>query len=165
MNSLGWSRREQPVSTSTSKPSGVYGTLQKLNPFSSEGYVRLPVHENEEGPGAPLPARSRREEEEGFFARKSDTAILAFDFDTPTTLLVSEQCLRHQYLRRGMSASAGSSCAPVRSAASHQALHYILAHQLAVTKAEFLRPAARCTGLHVSSSLFVMVSHLLPRQS
>ncbi len=73
MNSLGWSRREQTAtaSTSTSKPSGVYGTLQKLNPFNSEGYVRLPVHESDEGPGAPLPARSRREEEEGFFARKS----------------------------------------------------------------------------------------------
>lgn len=76
MNSLGWSRREQSAATTTTtttttKPSGVYGTLQKLNPFNSEGYVRLPVHENEgEGPGAPLPARSRREEEEGFFARK-----------------------------------------------------------------------------------------------
>ncbi len=69
MNNLGWSRRGQPATTS--KPSGVYGTLQKLNPFGSEGYVRLPTAENEEGPGAPLPARTRREEEEGWFARKS----------------------------------------------------------------------------------------------
>lgn len=67
MNSLGWSRREEPVNTS--KPSGFYGTLQNLNPFNS-GNVRLPTHEDE-GPGAPLPARSRREEEEGWFARKS----------------------------------------------------------------------------------------------
>ena len=71
MNSLGWSRREQPATATTTKPSGVYGTLQKFNPFNSEGYVRLPTQENEEGPGAPLPARTRREEEEGWFARKS----------------------------------------------------------------------------------------------
>ncbi|KAK5168250.1 protein transport protein sft2 [Saxophila tyrrhenica] len=77
MNSLGWSRREQPA-TSTSKPSGVYGTLQKLNPFNSEGYVRLPIHENEEGPGAPLPARSRREEEEGWFALGRWDRLLIF---------------------------------------------------------------------------------------
>ena len=73
MQSLGWSRREQPAptTTTTTKPTGVYGTLAKLNPFNSEGYVRLPVHENEEAPGAPLPARTRREEEEGWFARES----------------------------------------------------------------------------------------------
>ena len=69
VNSLGWSRREQTANTS--KPSGIYGTLQKLNPFGEQGYVRLPVTENEEAPGAPLPARTRREEEEGWFARKS----------------------------------------------------------------------------------------------
>jgi hypothetical protein len=74
MNSLGWSRREQTATTS--KPSGVYGTLSKLNPFNSEGYVRLPVTENEEAPGAPLPARTRREEEEGWFARKSHSSYL-----------------------------------------------------------------------------------------
>jgi len=34
--------------------------------------VQLPTHEGE-GPGAPLPARTRREEEEGWFARKSET--------------------------------------------------------------------------------------------
>ena len=68
MNSLGWARREEAVNTS--KPSGVYGTLQKLNPFGNEGNLRLPVHE-EASAGAPLPARTRREEEEGWFARKS----------------------------------------------------------------------------------------------
>ncbi|KAK3675861.1 Protein transport protein sft2 [Vermiconidia calcicola] len=76
MNSLGWSRREQPASTS--KPSGVYGTLQKLNPFNNEGYVSLPVHENDEGPGAPLPARTRREEEEGWFALSRWDRLLIF---------------------------------------------------------------------------------------
>ncbi|KAK3067701.1 protein transport protein sft2 [Teratosphaeriaceae sp. CCFEE 6253] len=65
MNSLGWSRREQPANTN--KPNPILGTLQKLNPFGDEGFVRLPTHEGE-GPGAPLPARTRREEEEGWFA-------------------------------------------------------------------------------------------------
>lgn len=84
MNSLGWSRREQTATTSTTKPSGFYGTLQKMNPFNSEGYVRLPTQENEEGPGAPLPARTRREEEEGWFA---------CTYKFPVYL----RCWRHQY--------------------------------------------------------------------
>ncbi|KXS98046.1 hypothetical protein AC578_8785 [Pseudocercospora eumusae] len=65
MNSLGWSRREQTANTNPQNP--LLGTLSKLNPFSGEGYVRLPTTEGE-GPGAPLPARTRREEEEGWFA-------------------------------------------------------------------------------------------------
>jgi len=69
MNSLGWSRRaDEPVNTAPQNP--ILGTLSKLNPFASAGYVRLPTTEGE-GPGAPLPARTRREEEEGWFARKS----------------------------------------------------------------------------------------------
>lgn len=72
MNSLGWSRREEQANTSQQNP--ILGTLSKLNPFGSEGYVRLPTTEGE-GPGAPLPARTRREEEEGWFARKSLTII------------------------------------------------------------------------------------------
>jgi hypothetical protein len=51
----------------TSSPS-LLGRLQNMNPFGSGGYVRLPTSEN---PGAPLPAPTRREEEEGWFARKS----------------------------------------------------------------------------------------------
>ncbi|MCJ1400160.1 protein transport protein sft2, partial [Xylographa trunciseda] len=67
MNSLGWSRRDPdiPVSTSSNK-TPILSRLQSLNPFGDGGYVRLPTQE--EGPGAPLPAPSRREEEEGFFA-------------------------------------------------------------------------------------------------
>ena len=70
MNSLGWSRRnEQPANTSPQNP--IMGTLSKLNPFGGEGYgIRLPTTEGE-GPGAPLPAPNRRQEEEGWFARKS----------------------------------------------------------------------------------------------
>ncbi|RMX79261.1 hypothetical protein D0867_16503 [Hortaea werneckii] len=68
MNSLGWSRREQPANTNKQNP--LLGSLQKYNPFGGEGNVRLPTAEGE-APGAPLPARSRREEEEGWFARKS----------------------------------------------------------------------------------------------
>lgn len=73
MNSLGWSRREQPANTNKQTP--LLGSLSKLNPFSSEGNVRLPTTEGE-GPGAPLPARTRREEEEGWFARKSATSSI-----------------------------------------------------------------------------------------
>lgn len=70
MNSLGWSRREEPANTSQQNP--LLGTLNRLNPFSNEGFVRLPTVESEAAaPGAPLPARTRREEEEGWFARKS----------------------------------------------------------------------------------------------
>jgi len=68
MNSLGWSRREQPANTNKQNP--LLGSLQKYNPFGGEGNVRLPTTEGE-APGAPIPARSRREEEEGWFARKS----------------------------------------------------------------------------------------------
>ncbi|KAM3418512.1 Protein transport protein SFT2 [Cercospora zeina] len=76
MNSLGWSRRaEEPVNTSPQNP--ILGTLSKLNPFGSEGYVRLPTTEGE-GPGAPLPARTRREEEEGWFALSRWDRLLLF---------------------------------------------------------------------------------------
>lgn len=66
MNSLGWSRRDDlPATTSSTTP--ILSKLQSFNPFSSGGYVSLPTDEN---PGAPLPARSRREEEEAWLARK-----------------------------------------------------------------------------------------------
>lgn len=68
MNSLGWSRRDPdlPVTTSASTP--LFSKIQSYNPFGRGGYVRLPTHEAP--PGAPLPAPSRRAEEEGYFARK-----------------------------------------------------------------------------------------------
>jgi hypothetical protein len=67
MNGLGWSRRDQPVTTNTTKP--LLGGLSRWNPFGGEGGLSLPTTEGE-GPGAPLPAPSRREEEEGWFACK-----------------------------------------------------------------------------------------------
>ena len=72
MNSLGWSRREEPAPVNTAPPSFL-GRIQNLNPFGEGGYVRLPITET--NPGAPLPAPSRREEEEGWFARKSTSSI------------------------------------------------------------------------------------------
>ncbi|KXT17726.1 hypothetical protein AC579_3607 [Pseudocercospora musae] len=75
MNSLGWSRREQTANTNPQNP--LLGTLSKLNPFSGDGYVRLPTTEGE-GPGAPLPARTRREEEEGWFALSRWDRLLLF---------------------------------------------------------------------------------------
>lgn len=67
MNSLGWSRRSPDVPVNTAQQSGLLSSIKSLNPFGDSGYVRLPTTE---GPGAPLPARSRREEEEGWFARE-----------------------------------------------------------------------------------------------
>lgn len=72
MNSMGWSRRDPDIPVNTAS-TPILSRLQALNPFGSEGYVRLPTSTHE-GPGAPLPAPSRREEEEGFFARKSARA-------------------------------------------------------------------------------------------
>jgi hypothetical protein len=64
INSLGWTRRDQDVPITTSRRGGFLSSLQSLVPFQDQGYVRLPTTE---GPGAPLPAPSRREEEEGWF--------------------------------------------------------------------------------------------------
>jgi hypothetical protein len=66
MNSLGWSRRDD-VPANTIQQTGLLSSIQSLNPFGDGGYVRLPTTE---GAGAPLPARTRREEEEGWFARE-----------------------------------------------------------------------------------------------
>lgn len=70
INSLGWSRRDdEPVSTgNSSQTSGLLSSIQSLNPFQERGYVRLPTTESA---GAPLPAPTRREEEEGWFVRES----------------------------------------------------------------------------------------------
>ncbi|KAG9660760.1 SFT2-domain-containing protein, partial [Aureobasidium melanogenum] len=78
MNSLGWSRREPAAMPTTSNSSTPFlGKLQSLNPFGQGGYVRLPLYENE-APGAPLPARTRREEEEGWFALSRWDRLLVF---------------------------------------------------------------------------------------
>ncbi|PQE14887.1 hypothetical protein CJF32_00002397 [Rutstroemia sp. NJR-2017a WRK4] len=68
MNSLGWSRRDPDLPVNTAQQTGLLSSIKSLNPFGDSGYVRLPTTE---GPGAPLPARTRREEEEGWFARES----------------------------------------------------------------------------------------------
>ena len=68
MNSLGWSRRDAdlPINTATDS-TPILSKLRSWNPFGNEGQLRLPTHD---GPGAPLPAATRREEEEGWFACK-----------------------------------------------------------------------------------------------
>jgi hypothetical protein len=68
MNSLGWSRRDPDVPVNTAQQTGLLSSIKSLNPFGDGGYVRLPTTE---GAGAPLPARTRREEEEGWFACES----------------------------------------------------------------------------------------------
>ncbi|KAL5408314.1 hypothetical protein PMIN06_007644 [Paraphaeosphaeria minitans] len=75
MNSLGWTRRDPDVPVNTAPPT-LMGRLQNLNPFASGGYVRLPT--SNDGPGAPLPAPTRREEEEGFFALSRWDRMLIF---------------------------------------------------------------------------------------
>ncbi|KAI5369386.1 Putative vesicle transport protein, Got1/SFT2 [Septoria linicola] len=76
MNSLGWARRAEETAN-TNKQNPILGSLSKLNPFGSEGYVRLPTTEAS-GPGAPLPAPTRREEEEGWFALSRWDRLLLF---------------------------------------------------------------------------------------
>ncbi|KAH6614855.1 Got1/Sft2-like family-domain-containing protein [Boeremia exigua] len=73
MNSLGWSRREPDAPVSTAAPS-VMDRVSNL--FGAGGYVRLPISET--NPGAPLPAPTRREEEEGFFALSRWDRLLVF---------------------------------------------------------------------------------------
>lgn len=67
MNSLGWSRREEPAISTA--PQGFASRLASLNPFAEGGYVRLPTTN-----AAPLPAQTRQQEEEGYFACEFSTA-------------------------------------------------------------------------------------------
>lgn len=74
INSLGWARRDdEPVNTS--QQSGLLSSIQSLNPFGNGGYVRLPTTESA---GAPLPAPSRREEEEAWFALSRWDRLMIF---------------------------------------------------------------------------------------
>lgn len=65
--------------TNASADTSFTSRLQSFNPFGQSGYVQLPTHN--EGPGAPLPAANRREEEEGFFACKF-TSLVSSPRDT-----------------------------------------------------------------------------------
>ncbi|CAK7235967.1 Protein transport protein sft2 [Sporothrix bragantina] len=75
LNSMGWSRREADVPVNTSQRTGLLSSLQSLNPFGDSGYVRLPTTESS---AAPLPAPSRREEEEGWFVCCNLGALACF---------------------------------------------------------------------------------------
>lgn len=86
MNGLGWSRREPEVPANTSPTNPLLNTISNLNPFGKRGYVQLPTHE---APGAPLPAPTRREEEEGWFARKSSVHPLDATVSTDLDATVS----------------------------------------------------------------------------
>ncbi|KAK2737177.1 protein transport protein sft2 [Myotisia sp. PD_48] len=72
INSLGWSRRAPDAQTSSTP---FLSRIQAWNPLAGDGYVRLGV---EEGSAAPLPAPTRREEEEGWFALSRWDRILIF---------------------------------------------------------------------------------------
>ncbi|KID86296.1 syntaxin [Metarhizium guizhouense ARSEF 977] len=74
LNSLGWSRRQdEPVSTAPE--TGLLASVRNFNPFRDRNYVQLPTSE---GPGAPLPAPTRREEEEGWFVLSRWDRLLVF---------------------------------------------------------------------------------------
>jgi len=75
MNSLGWSRRDPDIPVNTNSSTPILSKLSSLNPFGRSGYVQLPTHE---APGAPLPAPSRREEEEGWFALSRWDRLMIF---------------------------------------------------------------------------------------
>jgi hypothetical protein len=75
MGSLGWSRRDPDVPVNTSQQTGLLSSIKSLNPFGGSGYVRLPTTE---GAGAPLPARNRREEDEGWFVLSRWDRLLIF---------------------------------------------------------------------------------------
>lgn len=87
---MGWSRRDSDIPVNTTS-SPLLSRLQSLNPFSDGGYVRLPTHND--GPGAPLPAPSRREEEEGFFACKSIDPL----YSLTIALVIRPKFLRSRY--------------------------------------------------------------------
>ena len=60
-----WSRRDADVPVSTSSSTNpLLSKISSLNPFGNNGYIRLPTT----NPEAQLPARSREEEEAGWFA-------------------------------------------------------------------------------------------------
>ncbi|POR36508.1 Protein transport protein SFT2 [Tolypocladium paradoxum] len=75
ISSLGWSRRDNDEPVNTSQQSGLLSSIKSLNPFGDRGYVRLPTTESA---GAPLPAPSRREEEEGWFILSRWDRMLIF---------------------------------------------------------------------------------------
>lgn len=58
----------------TSQQSGLLSSIRSLNPWGND-YVQLPTTE---GAGAPLPAPTRRQEEEGFFALSRWDRMLIF---------------------------------------------------------------------------------------
>lgn len=71
LNSLGWSRRgETPASTQSSTSAPFFSKIQSWNPLGSGrgGYVQLSP--DNAASSAPLPAPTRREEEEAWFARE-----------------------------------------------------------------------------------------------
>jgi len=74
-NSLGWSRRNDEPANTMPQQTGLLSSIRNLNPFGDSGYVSLPTSENQ---GAPLPAPTRREEEEGWFVLSRWDRLLVF---------------------------------------------------------------------------------------
>ncbi|KLJ09154.1 hypothetical protein EMPG_15426 [Blastomyces silverae] len=76
MNSMGWARREPDTpSTNRTTSNSVFSSLQSLNPFADRGYVQLPAQDDS---AAPLPAPTRREEDETWFSLTRWDRMLIF---------------------------------------------------------------------------------------
>jgi Got1/Sft2-like family len=71
LNTLGWTRRSSDPDVSTTKPS----LFQRLNPFSSSGYIRLPTSTQDLPPQ--LPAQPQQESA-GWFVLSHWERLIAF---------------------------------------------------------------------------------------
>ncbi|KAK4192656.1 Got1/Sft2-like family-domain-containing protein [Podospora australis] len=69
INSLGWSRRDADIPVNTTQQSGIFSSLQSLNPFGDRGYVELPTTEN---------SGSRSEEDGSWFTLNRWDRMLIF---------------------------------------------------------------------------------------
>ena len=72
LNSIGWSRRSADPDLTTAQPS----FLQRLNPFSRQGYIRLPT--STQDLPAQLPAQTPQQENAAWFALSRWDRIIVF---------------------------------------------------------------------------------------
>jgi len=72
LNNIGWSRRTADPDVTTAQPS----LLQRINPFNTSGYIRLPT--TQQDLPAQLPAASAQQENAAWFALSQWDRIIVF---------------------------------------------------------------------------------------